>query len=46
MVNTPLPSSLRSEAKKAAKILKEFSIPNAKAGPDKVIPGELILRDK
>ncbi len=40
MVNTPLPSSLKSEARKAAKILREFTIPNAKLGPDKIIPGE------
>ena len=40
MVNTPIPASLKSEAKKAAKILREFTIPNAKVGPDKIIPGK------
>lgn len=40
MVNTPIPHSLKSEAKKAAKILREFSIPNAKTGPDSLIPGK------
>ena len=38
-LNTPIPHSLKSEAKKAAKILREFSIPSAKTGPDRVIPG-------
>lgn len=42
MVNTPIPSSLKSEAKKAAKILRDFTIPNAKAGPDKIIPGTYV----
>ena len=40
MVNTPIPSSLKSEARKAAKILRDFTIPNAKAAPDKIIPGK------
>jgi lipid-binding SYLF domain-containing protein len=40
MVNTPIPHSLKSEAKKAAKILREFTMPNSKTGPDKLIPGE------
>ena len=39
MVNTPIPHSLGSEAKKAAKILRDFTIPTPKAGPDKIIPG-------
>jgi len=39
MVNTPIPHSLRSETLKAAKILRDFTIPSATAGPDKVIPG-------
>ncbi|KAK7099222.1 SH3 domain-containing YSC84-like protein 1 isoform X2 [Littorina saxatilis] len=38
MVNTPIPHSLKSEAKKAAKILREFTMPNSKTGPDKLIP--------
>lgn len=43
MVNTPIPHSLKSEAKKAAKILRDFTIPNAKVGPDKIIPGNCWL---
>ena len=39
MVNTPIPHNLAAEAKKAAKILRDFTIPTAKAGPEKVIPG-------
>ena len=44
MVNTPIPHNLGAEAKKAAKILKDFTIPNAHAGPDKVIPGIILFR--
>ena len=44
MVNTPIPHSLKSEAKKAAKILKEFTVPTAKMGPDKLIPGNICRR--
>ena len=44
-VNTPLPHGLRSEAKKAAKILRDFSIPNAKSGPDKIIPGKIFCNN-
>ena len=43
MVNTPIPHSLKSEAKKAAKILREFTMPSARAGPDKLIPGECFV---
>lgn len=43
MVNTPIPHSLKSEAKKAAKILRDFSIPNAKSGPDKIIPAGVLM---
>lgn len=42
MVNTPIPHNLKSEAKKAAKILQDFSMPNAKTGPDKIIPADTI----
>lgn len=42
MVNTPIPASLKSEAKKAAKILREFTIPSAKVGPEKLIPAGLV----
>ncbi|CAL1535453.1 unnamed protein product [Lymnaea stagnalis] len=46
MVNTPIPHSLKSEAKKAAKILREFSMPNAKTGPDKLIPAGILAKAK
>ncbi|CAC5414422.1 SH3YL1 [Mytilus coruscus] len=46
MVNTPIPHSLKSEAKKAAKILNDFSVPSAKAGPDKLIPSGVLLKAK
>ncbi|ESO99582.1 hypothetical protein LOTGIDRAFT_141887 [Lottia gigantea] len=46
MVNTPIPHSLKSEAKKAAKILREFTIPNAKTGPDKLIPAGIFAKAK
>lgn len=42
MVNTPIPHSLKSEAKKAAKILRDFTIPSAKTGPDKIIPAGIL----
>ena len=45
MVNTPIPHSLKSEAKKAAKILQEFTVPTAKAGPDKLIPSKLFTTE-
>ncbi|WAR02747.1 SH3Y1-like protein, partial [Mya arenaria] len=46
MVNTPIPHSLKSEAKKAAKILKEFTVPTAKMGPDKLIPAGIFMKAK
>lgn len=46
MVNTPIPHSLKSEAKKAAKILREFTMPNAKTGPDKLIPVGILAKAK
>uniref|UniRef100_A0A0B7BDS1 SH3 domain-containing protein n=1 Tax=Arion vulgaris TaxID=1028688 RepID=A0A0B7BDS1_9EUPU len=46
MVNTPIPQNLKSEAKKAAKILREFSIPNAKTGPDGLIPAGILAKAK
>lgn len=39
-VNNPIPSNLKSEAKKAAKILREFTEITNRNGPDKLIPGE------
>lgn len=38
-VNNPIPSNLKSEAKKAAKILREFTEISNRNGPDKLIPG-------
>ncbi|KAK6192052.1 hypothetical protein SNE40_003598 [Patella caerulea] len=46
MVNTPIPHSLKSESKKAAKILREFTMPNAKVGPDKLIPAGMFVKAK
>ncbi|XP_060086372.1 SH3 domain-containing YSC84-like protein 1 [Ylistrum balloti] len=46
MVNTPIPHSLRSEAKKAAKILRSFTVPSANLGPDKLIPAGILLKAK
>lgn len=39
LVNNPIPSNLKSEAKKAAKILREFTEITSRNGPDKIIPG-------
>ncbi|XP_069132829.1 SH3 domain-containing YSC84-like protein 1 [Argopecten irradians] len=46
MVNTPIPHSLKSEAKKAAKILRSFTVPSANIGPDKLIPAGILLKAK
>lgn len=46
MVNTPIPHNLKSEAKKAAKILREFTVPTAKMGPDKLIPAGILMKAK
>lgn len=39
-VSNPIPSNMRSEAKKAAKILREFTEISNRNGPDKLIPGK------
>lgn len=39
-VSNPIPSNLKSEAKKAARILKDFTEISNRNGPDKLIPGE------
>ncbi|KAG7264386.1 hypothetical protein CRUP_022222 [Coryphaenoides rupestris] len=39
VLNNPIPSNLKSEAKKAAKILRDFTQISARNGPDKLIPG-------
>lgn len=38
-VSNPIPSNLKSEAKKAAKILRDFTEISSRNGPDKLIPG-------
>lgn len=43
-MNNPIPSNLRSEAKKAAKILREFTEISSRTGPDKIIPAHVIAK--
>ncbi|KAG8580294.1 hypothetical protein GDO81_007229 [Engystomops pustulosus] len=43
-VNNPIPSNLKSEAKKAAKILREFTEISSRTGPDKIIPAHVIAK--
>ncbi|KAM6355828.1 SH3 domain-containing YSC84-like protein 1 [Podargus strigoides] len=45
-VNNPIPSNLKSEAKKAAKILREFTEITSRNGPDKIIPSHVIAKAK
>ncbi|EGW33339.1 uncharacterized protein SPAPADRAFT_50230 [Spathaspora passalidarum NRRL Y-27907] len=45
-INNPIPRSLRSESKKAAKILASFVKPNQLAGPDQVIPPRILQNAK
>ncbi|KAJ5189363.1 hypothetical protein N7491_005697 [Penicillium cf. griseofulvum] len=45
-INNPLPSSMASECKKAAKILTSFVDPRQSFGPDKVIPPEILANAK
>uniref|UniRef100_A0A674HZP1 SH3 domain-containing YSC84-like protein 1 n=1 Tax=Terrapene triunguis TaxID=2587831 RepID=A0A674HZP1_9SAUR len=45
-VNNPIPSNLKSEAKKAAKILREFTEITSRNGPDKIIPANVIAKAK
>ncbi|XP_033836117.1 SH3 domain-containing YSC84-like protein 1 isoform X2 [Periophthalmus magnuspinnatus] len=40
----PIPSNLKSEAKKAAKILREFTEISNRNGPDKLIPPHVIAK--
>ncbi|XP_035984029.1 SH3 domain-containing YSC84-like protein 1 isoform X1 [Fundulus heteroclitus] len=40
----PIPTNLTSEAKKAAKILREFTQISNRAGPDKLIPAHIIAK--
>nr|XP_057907459.1 SH3 domain-containing YSC84-like protein 1 isoform X2 [Doryrhamphus excisus] len=43
-MNNPLPSNLKSETKKAAKILREFTEISNRNGPDKLIPAHVIAK--
>ncbi|KIV93090.1 hypothetical protein PV10_04334 [Exophiala mesophila] len=45
-INNPLPSSMRSECKKAGKILASFVDPRQSFGPDKVIPPQILSNAK
>ncbi|EXJ53839.1 hypothetical protein A1O7_09175 [Cladophialophora yegresii CBS 114405] len=45
-INNPLPSSMRSECKKAGKILASFVDPRQSFGPDKVIPPSILANAK
>ncbi|KAJ5956047.1 hypothetical protein N7501_010326 [Penicillium viridicatum] len=45
-INNPLPASMSSECKKAAKILTSFVDPRQSFGPDKVIPPEILANAK
>ncbi|CAK9435390.1 uncharacterized protein LODBEIA_P01170 [Lodderomyces beijingensis] len=45
-INNPLPRSLRSESKKAAKVLASFIKPNQLAGPDEIIPPKILKNAK
>ncbi|KAI5951888.1 hypothetical protein KGF54_004963 [Candida jiufengensis] len=45
-INNPIPRSLRSESKKAAKVLSAFIKPNQVAGPDQVIPPRILKNAK
>ncbi|XP_010017371.1 PREDICTED: SH3 domain-containing YSC84-like protein 1, partial [Nestor notabilis] len=46
VLNNPIPSNLKSEAKKAAKILREFTEITSRNGPDKIIPPHVIAKAK
>uniref|UniRef100_A0A4W5R597 SH3 domain-containing YSC84-like protein 1 n=1 Tax=Hucho hucho TaxID=62062 RepID=A0A4W5R597_9TELE len=43
-VNNPIPSNMKSEAKKAAKILREFTEISNRTGPDKLIPANILAK--
>ncbi|OBA13841.1 uncharacterized protein OGAPODRAFT_83792 [Ogataea polymorpha] len=45
-LNNPIPRSLKTESKKAAKILASFIKPNQLFGADEVIPREVLLNAK
>ncbi|XP_078021906.1 SH3 domain-containing YSC84-like protein 1 isoform X1 [Epinephelus lanceolatus] len=43
-MSNPIPSNLKSEAKKAAKILREFTEISNRNGPDRLIPAHVIAK--
>lgn len=45
-INNPIPRSLKSESKKAAKILASFIKPNQVLGADEIIPHDVLLNAK
>lgn len=45
-LNNPIPRSLKSESKKAAKVLASFIKPNQALGPDEIIPHDVLLEAK
>ncbi|XP_004686151.2 PREDICTED: SH3 domain-containing YSC84-like protein 1 [Condylura cristata] len=45
-LSNPIPCSLKSEARKAARILREFTEITSRNGPDKLIPAHVIARAK
>ncbi|CCE66096.1 hypothetical protein TPHA_0O01280 [Tetrapisispora phaffii CBS 4417] len=45
-INNPIPRSLKSETKKAAKVLSSFVKPNQVFGADQVIPPDVLRRAK
>lgn len=45
-INNPIPRSLKSESKKAAKVLASFVKPNQVFGADTVIPPNVLKRAK
>ncbi|KAF1993914.1 DUF500-domain-containing protein [Amniculicola lignicola CBS 123094] len=46
IINNPLPSSMRSECKKAGRILASFVDPRQAFGPDKIIPPQVLAQAK
>ncbi|MCJ1312293.1 hypothetical protein MMC25_005967 [Agyrium rufum] len=45
-INNPIPSSMKSECKKAGKILASFVDPRQAFGPDKIIPPHILANAK
>ncbi|KAI9759256.1 MAG: hypothetical protein M4579_002465 [Chaenotheca gracillima] len=45
-INNPIPSNMRSECKKAGKVLTSFIDPRQAFGPDKIIPPQILANAK